>query len=111
MYQQEDSSVIAIVPVFIGCCFFTKKPIFVFASKTRGLFTRHGSVPTSSFVASPCFCRDAEKQACYRPEGWRMREEEREEEGVLRDEQAEERRRALEYIHRLTLVEQMESRA
>lgn len=46
-----------------------------------------------------------------------MREEEKEEEGeeegwgVLRGEQAEERRRALEHIHRLTLVEQMENGA
>lgn len=31
--------------------------------------------------------------------------------GVLRGEQAEERRRALEHIHRLTLVEQMENGA
>lgn len=39
------------------------------------------------------------------------KEEQEEEEGVLRGEQAEERRRALEHIHRLTLVEQMENGA
>ena len=111
MYQQEDSSVIAIVPVFIGCCFFYQKAyICICIQNTRAVYSTWFS-SYQQFRSFPRFCRDAEKQACYRPEGWRMREEEREEEGVLRDEQAEERRRALEYIHRLTLVEQMESRA
>lgn len=44
----------------------------------------------------------------YRPKGWR---DEKREEGVLRGEQAEERRRALEHIHRLTLAGQMENGA
>ena len=82
---------------------------------TWGLFSKHLSIPCQPagqaarqpLSFSP-LCWDAEKQAVYRPRGWR---DERGKKGRGAEETEKERRRALEHIHRLTLTEEMENRA
>lgn len=70
----------------------------------------HVTTESLAGLTVPLFSMLGCREKGCRPEGWRD-EKGGGAGGVLRGEQAEERRRALEHIHRLTLAGQMENGA